>query len=199
MGSIFSRQMSRRNQNNSGNSTKHTGKAPQQPDDSIHSDCGERKTNAANDQRVDYRVLRCFCGCTPLSYEQVEQFATMNAEAVVNHPIGKSLLRNFLKIGQRTDKSAAMLSLDCFEMCNNILNDGCRDVDRIDELIELLPSFAWEEKINRAIDCDKNAHSKRNNNLNELLPDLKTECVRTIECHNDFDRFRRELLRKIAK
>lgn len=76
-------------------------------------------------------------------------------------------------------------------------NKSTHNGDDIDALIELCPSFLWEERVNDAIDSDKHVRDKRS--LTQLLHELKKECVRSIECHNDFDRFRQELLRKIGK
>lgn len=191
MGSIFSRKKSPRERNN--NSGEQMGKFD------ARQDYGERETVSNQMQRVDYRVLRCFCGCTPLNYEQVERFAMMNVSALLVDPIGKPLFRNFLKIGHTTDKSSALLSLECFEMCDRILNSQQFSSIDVAELVELLPSFAWERRINDAIDSDIAFHRGQSKDLHDVLIELQTECVRAIECHNDFDRFRKELLRKIMR
>lgn len=147
---------------------------------------------------VDHRVLRCFCGCSQLKFEQVEQFAMMSVSAIVMHPTANPLFHNFLRIGHRTDKSGALLSLECYELCDKIINNtSSNNADDIEALIELCSSFEWEEKLNALYGSDKKLHDKYN--LMQLLNELKRECVLNIECHHDFVRFRKELLRKIEK
>lgn len=169
----------------------------------------EKKSDASvqhmrNNQRRDsssteHRVLHCFCGCTELNFEQIEQYSMMSVSAMITHPVAMPLFRNFLRIGHRTDKSNALLSLECYEICDKIMNNvpSSNNDNDIDALIELCPSFYWEEKLNDAIESDKKIHDKHH--LMQLLRELKRECVLSIESHNDYDRFRQELLRKIGK
>lgn len=121
----------------------------------------------------------------------------MSVSNLLDNPLGNRLLKTFLKIGHRHDKSNALISLECYELCNTI-GDGNieRYRDYLDDLIELCPSYLWEEKLNDAIDESESDVYIR---LQSVLHELKRECVQTIESHNDFDRFRRELLRKIGK
>lgn len=191
MGSIFSRKKSHRERNTSSRKFD-----VQQNNEYVERD---QNSNRRMQQQVDYRVLTCFCGCTPLHKEQIEQFTMMNVNALIAHPIGRPLLRNFFRIGQTIDKSAALIAFECFEICDKILTNQQYNRNDIDELVERLPSFAWEERINAAVQNDIRYFGGQMKNLYNELTELKTECVRNIECHNDYDRFRRELLRKINK
>lgn len=144
------------------------------------------------------RVLKCFCGCSELTIDQIENYALMNVSGIVNNPTTNQLFKTFLRLGQQSVKSRAMERLECFECCNRILDLSPEQrTNLIDDLIDVCPSYAWEEKINRAFDADDKAKSV--NHLNRILDELKIECLNEIESHNDFDRFRRELLRKIGK
>lgn len=145
--------------------------------------------------QTDFRVMRCFCGCTSLTHEQIEHVALMNVDTLVVHPTGRKLFENFLRIGHQTDKSEAMAYLECHEMCDKFLRNLhlIHSSELVDDLFSLCPSFAWEQRL---------ANSIRSNDIQSVrrgLIDLKRECVHSIECHNDYDRFRRELLRKIGK
>lgn len=120
----------------------------------------------------------------------------MNVSGLVNNPLGNRLFKAFLKIGHRHDKSNAMISLECYELCNTIIENIERYRDHMDDLIELCPSYLWEEKLNDAIESEESEVIDR---LQSVLDELKLECVQSIESHHDFDRFRRELLRKIGK
>lgn len=165
------------------------------------SDSGNaNESNAARqahdvEQRIDFRVMRCFCGCTALTFDQIEHFAMMNVHTLIVHPVGKKLFQNFLRIGHLTDRSEAMDLLDCYELCDKIQRNRhlIHNQDTIDSLLSTCPSWAWEERITNVIE------NNNNNHLQQILNDLKIECIHSIECHHDFDRFKRELLRKIGR
>lgn len=150
-------------------------------------------------EHTGIRVLRCFCGCSVLTHEQIEHVALMSVSTLVVHPNGKQLFENFLRIGHRTDKSQAMALLECHELCDKILIKNDQDFlndqnsELFAELLALCPSFPMEEKLLGSI------QSTDVQNVRRCLIDLKRECINFIECHNDYDRFRRELLRKIGK
>lgn len=120
----------------------------------------------------------------------------MNVSGLVNNPLGNRLFKAFLKIGHRHDKSNAMISFECYELCNTISENIEQYRDHLDDLIELCPSYLWEEKLNEAVDESESDAIVR---LQSVLDELKIECVQTIQSHRDYDRFRRELLRKIGK
>lgn len=152
------------------------------------------QTHDVEHQRTGFRILRCFCGCTTLTYDQIEHFAMMNVQTLMAHPTGKKLFENFLSIGHLEDQSESMTHLNCFDMCEKILHNRhlIQDQDFLDEFLSSCPSFVWEERINDAI-------NQSDHDLRQVIRDLKRECVHSIECHNDYDRFRRELLRKIGR
>lgn len=145
----------------------------------------------------DFRILRCFCGCSQLTYEQIETYAMMNVKGVVHNDESKKLLKTFLQIGHRSDKSNALILLECYELCDNILADLDSHQEHLDDLFEVCPSFLWEQKINDA--CEADTPDEVNRQLEEVLNALKKECLCNIESDHDFTRFRRELLRKIGK
>lgn len=157
-------------------------------------------TAATADNQTDFRVLCCFCGCSTYTLEQIEHFTMMSVANLVVHAEGKELFKNFLRIGHRNDKSEAMKLLECHEMCAQFLRDLhlIDDADRLDDLLALCPSYAWEQHITGAIDSDKRTQSGRAE-IRRILNELKGDCVHNIECHRDYGRFRQELLRKIGK
>lgn len=142
----------------------------------------------------DFRILRCFCGCSQLTYAQIESYAMMNVKGIIHNAEANKLLKTFLQIGHRSDKSNALLLLECYELCERIVGDLDSYRDHLDDLYELCPSFLWEQKINDASDAD-DAHRQ----LGEILTDLMKECAGNIEGDTDFTRFQEELLRKIGK
>lgn len=112
----------------------------------------------------------------------------MGASDLFNRPLGNHLFRAFLKIGQTNDESYAMAMLNCYELCDKIIHNIEQYRDYMDDLIELCPSYLWEEKLQNAIESKIL--------LQSVLNDLKLECVQTIKTHHDFDRFQRGLLQK---
>lgn len=162
---------------------------------SMASSSSHRPRNDRQHQH-DIRVLRCFCNCSQLTVEEIENVAVMNVSGLVNNSLGNRLFKTFVKIGHRTDKSNALTSIECYELCNTIIENIERYKLYIDDLMELCPDYSWEEKLNDAFDATESEAIDR---LQLVLNELKFECLRTIECHNDYDRFRRELLRKIGK
>ncbi|XP_031619241.1 uncharacterized protein LOC116338250 [Contarinia nasturtii] len=190
--------MSQREQNNrSNNNNSAYGSANQRPRESRGGD--HRNDIESSSVHTDFRVMRCFCGCTALTYEQIEHFAMMNVSTLIQHSTGKTLFQNFLRIGHRHDKSEAMIHLECYEMCDKFLRNSqlYEDQDLIDHLLSLCPTYTWEQRITDTLENNSGDH--RYHRIRHVLNDLKRECVHSIECHNDYDRFRRELLRKIGR
>lgn len=163
--------------------------------DSSSSNNNVRGTSRQPPQK-DFRILRCFCGCSELTFEQIEMYAMMNVNGIMHNEDSKKLLKTFLKIGHRSDKSNALILVECVEYCERIQSNLDAHQDHLDDLMEVCPTFLWEQKINDACEAKPD---EVNQQLNEVLNALKKECLSNIECDHDFSRFRRELLRKIGK
>lgn len=149
-------------------------------------------------QQKDVRLLRCFCGCSQLTFEQIETFLMMNVNGIVTNPVSNNLLKTFLKIGHRTDKSNALLLMECYEKADKLFHDISNYRDQLDDLIDMCPSFLWEQRLNDACEDDDNLDLLKIK-LGEVLTALKKECLCNIESDNDFVRFKQELLKKIGK
>lgn len=150
----------------------------------------QESRDSSQQTKHNFQLLRCFCGCSQLTFEEVEALTMMNVSGLINSATGKRLLKAFLAIGHRCDKSSISITLDCYDLCERILCDISLYEDVVDDLAEVCPSYNWEQRALLA-----KSKSERQN----LLLDLKQECLSSIECDPDFHRFRRELLRKIGK
>lgn len=150
----------------------------------------QERRNISQQTKSNFELLRCFCGCTQLTFEEIEALTMMNVNGLINSASGKRLLKAFLAIGHRCDKSSISIILDCYDLCERILCDINLYEDIVDDLTEVCPSYKWEQQVLQA---------KSNSERQHLLLDLKQECLSSIECDPDFHRFRRELLRKIGK
>lgn len=190
--------MSRNNQHKDNNNRTHQQNnqnySEQNPNKMTEKSNSTNKNTENQPLQKDFRILRCFCGCSQLTYEQIETLTMMNVHGLIDNQLGNKLLKTFLKIGHRSDKSNALLLLECCEICDRTLSDLSSYEDYIDDIFEVCPSFIWEHRINAACE-DDNIECE----LKEVLEALKKECISNIECDNDFSRFRRELLRKIGK
>lgn len=127
---------------------------------------------------------------------EIESHALKRVESILNNEDSKNLLREFLQKGHRSDKSNATILLERYEWCERILSDLGRNQMYLTDLIEVC-TYKWEEKINEA--CETDNPDEINQQLNEVLNDLKKDCVREMQCDNDFTRFRRDLVEKYKK
>lgn len=116
----------------------------------------------------------------------------MNVEGLVNNAVGKKLLNAFLAIGHRHDKSNVVIVLECYDLCERVLCDIRAYEQHVDHLAEVCPSYKWEQRLEQA----RNIPTRDQQNA---LIELKEECLSMIECDVDFQRFRRELRRKIGR
>lgn len=153
--------------------------------------------NPMSPTQRDIRVLRCFCGCSQLTYEQIENFLMMNVNGIITNQVSNNLFKTFLKIGHRSHKANALLLIECFELADKMLHDLGSYKEYLDDLIELCPSYLWEQRLNDA--CDASSPEKVQSHLDEVLSALKVECLCNIEADHDLTRFKQELLRKIGK
>lgn len=146
------------------------------------------------EREESFRNLRCFCGCTSFTHEQIEHIATMNVVHLLHHKTGIDLFKNFLRIGCRTDTSEVYMLIDCYILCDKVMKRTSiiHDPDIQNELLSLCPTYTWERRISSSF-------QKKPDEIVNILKDLQQECVQNVELHNDYDRFRRELLRKIHK
>ncbi|XP_031639873.1 uncharacterized protein LOC116351867 [Contarinia nasturtii] len=197
--------MAQNNENQRENRTRHhhhyRNHLRQDFDDELDMETTSSNRSEPLPPQKDLRILRCFCGCSQLTFEQIETYAMMNVKGVIHNEDSNKLLKTFLKIGHRSDKSNALCLLECYEKCceccDRILLDLDSLQDYLDDLIELCPSFLWEQKISSA--CEADTSNKIKQQLGEVLNSLKKECLNNLEGDHDFARFRRELLRKIGK
>lgn len=184
---------------NNGNNKNSSFGIENEKTDSRQRGGGESRLEVEENERdQNFRALRCFCGCMTLTHEQIEHFAAMSISTLIVHRTGGKLFRNFLRIGHGMDKSEGMMLLECYDICDKVLRNRhlIHHSDCIDDLLSLCPSIMWEQRINDVIQNDPEHSMQR---IVPILRDLKLECVHSIERHNDYDRFRRELLRKIGR
>lgn len=136
--------------------------------------------------------VKCFCGCSELSHEQIESYSIMNVDQLLKDTAGNKLFKAFLKIGHERVKPAALLNVECYELCDRLLQNTDYKHSLVEQLVELCPSFEWEEKV-----VEIAQSNQVDEEFPELLKELKLQCINAIECDLNYLRFRRELSAKI--
>lgn len=123
------------------------------------------------------------------SKEQFRAYALMGiGEILRDHNAGK-LLKRFLRKGHISDKSNAEILLKCYIECERILDNAHVCSKQMEKLIELCPTFHWENKLMEI--TNQGMETKR-----KTISNLKNECIRNLECELDIERFYEYLLRK---
>lgn len=129
-----------------------------------------------------------------MTREEVERFAQMNVGALLEDGRARAIFLAFLKSGHRSDQSAAMQSLHRYNLCARLCdNEADRTPDAYDDLRDMSPSFAWEQRLDAAIE------SAEPRALDGVLRELMFDAKRTIETHADYRRFQEEMMRKLGK
>lgn len=138
-------------------------------------------------------LLRCFCGCSELTRDEVQRYAQMNVGALLEDRRARSIFLAFLQTGHRRDQSAALQSTERYAICARLCDsESERTTDAFDELRDLSPSFAWEQRLDAAIE------SGESRALDGVLRELMFESKRAIEVHADYRRFQEEMMRKLG-
>lgn len=120
----------------------------------------------------------------------------MNVIDLLQNTKASGLFKTFLKIGHKTTRSGALVNVECYELCEKLqLNETSRTEEAYDELKELCPSYKWEERLDEAIQSDSDGNSTA---LKEYFTKLMFEARCQIEVHPDYERFRKELARKLG-
>lgn len=121
----------------------------------------------------------------------------MNVNDLVQNNKATKLFKTFLTLGHRTDRSDALINLECYELCEKLQTNALnRTDDAYDELRELCPSERWEERLDEAIESEGNGDATA---LDTYFSDLMFEAKRQIELHRDYKRFQKELIRKLGR
>lgn len=144
------------------------------------------------------RILRCFCNCTELTWDEVKLYSNMNIADLVDHPKAKKLFITFLKLGHRSDRSGALTALECYDLCHRLIDDRfSRSEDAYDELRELCPNYKWEQRLDDAIERENSGEDSEA--LDKYLRSLQFKVKRNIESHRDYGRFQDELIQKLKQ
>lgn len=118
---------------------------------------------------------------------QLEKLQHMTLIGIINDPISRKVLGKYIQLGHRSDCDS-MIKLKCYLLCSNILDNSklIKETEVIDNLIELCPSYLWEQKLkHNFIQHNKN----QSKDIKSMLTFLKRESIIELECHQDYHRF----------
>lgn len=118
---------------------------------------------------------------------QLEKLQHMTLIGIINDPIAKKLFAKYIQLGHRCD-SESTTHLKCYYLCNKILENSklLSEINILENLIELCPSYAWEQKIRKNLTQQKESQTK---DIKSMLTFLKRESIIELECHQDYHRF----------
>lgn len=144
---------------------------------------------------TQHQILKCFCGCKNLTFDEVKRIAHMNVTNLIENENSKNLFKSFLKIGHLSDKSKAMVELECYELCKLLCNNPShRTEENIDNICDVCPNYKWECDLREKFDN----WSENEEDFEKFLKTLMNQNKREIEAHSDYKRFHAELLKKLG-
>lgn len=114
----------------------------------------------------------------------------MKVKEIIHFKKSNKLFREYIQSNQ-TD-GYTLKYLEFYEFCDRVLSDLSSPHLYLPQLLEMCPEEMWKRKINDAREVDEK--SGDNEQLKDVLDDLKVECLLNIEHECEFDGFIKELV-----
>lgn len=133
----------------------------------------------------------CLWGCSDLTLKEIESFILMKVKEIIDTEKSNILFKSYLQSTQTADESVTLKYLEFYEISNRIQSDSTSLQDDLPQLLETCPEEIWKQKINDARAVDGNIGN--NQQLKQVLNELKEECLDNIEHERDFEEFFKEL------
>lgn len=123
----------------------------------------------------------------------IERMTTQNLKQILNDTLGKEVFTKFLEDGSVDDESEALKLLKCYDLCVKFLsNDSeCDKLDMLERILYYCPSHFWE--------YSKQNKKHRREDIQTILRKLRNECIKSLQNHSDFLKFKKYLLEDITK
>lgn len=136
------------------------------------------------------RMLRCFCGCSEITEDEIKIINEMSGMAFLQSERAKTLFINFMKT-RGVQKCPALDMLRCSEYCKLILNDYRREgTDQNFKLLyRVVPRFKWIKTLKQQREDEVAVVTS--------LYELVEECYIELETQREFAEFKEELLAKL--
>lgn len=137
-------------------------------------------------------LIRCFCGCTGLTIDEVKKIARASAQQILSNDSHRTLLRNYLKTENPTglsDDSPATEMLNIYEKSLELQAQPEITEDDIDDFADSGLSWTMEKHLREAYVKDT---------TKDCLEEVKADYSKQIECSQEFKRFREAIARKLT-
>lgn len=138
------------------------------------------------------KLLRCFCNCSALTYDEVYTISRMNVAAILSHTQALRLFKSFLGLATHTVRPTVFRHVELAELCARVMRTDTAESDDIDELFEQCPSLDWERRLEDATTDASPAA------LADYCEELHSWLVRGIEGDPKWSEFQLELRRKLG-
>jgi len=136
------------------------------------------------------QLLKCVCSCTTFTKSDLETMMFANMDAFINNPTSVKFYRNVCDPDPNSD---GQRYLHIYELCREILyNDLKVSDEKREELLELCPSYLWEQKLEAALE-------EPDTELEPFLNAFMTECKFRIENSKEYQRYKEVLRDKCKK
>lgn len=138
-------------------------------------------------------MIKCFCGCTELTEEEIKIIVMGTIDAFFNNKLGKQCFRSFMRIGNTNDEPYAITMINCYELSEKMLhNRTTRITENYTQLMEWCPNSDFEMELEEIQE-----NGGRSDVIDSILFRLMYECKSEFGKENDYKRFKARMLEKI--
>ncbi|XP_039970550.1 uncharacterized protein LOC120782375 [Bactrocera tryoni] len=147
------------------------------------------------------RLLKCFCGCSEMTEDEVRRIYRLSTQDTLNDPRAAKIFRKFLEQDRCGDKGEIENYLDIYELCNNYLKETCLTNDQLTALVEMELKYYLEKKLNLYI-MMLEEEQKPDIHIHEVERDLKriqADCRSEIEASDEYKNYKQAILNKLKR
>ncbi|XP_055679062.1 uncharacterized protein LOC129787481 [Lutzomyia longipalpis] len=157
-------------------------------------------------QGVVARVFRCFCDCSELTEQEIQDIVMGHTDLVFKDFKVKQLFRAYMAKFHPSPSSGTykrgpmcLKYINCYEMSQELLAlppEERENYDRSDELYENCPDYHWEKLLKKSIRNRRHPIEPE-----EILNQFMLEMITRFEddYHDYYGRFKEKLLEKLKQ
>ncbi|KAL5290558.1 hypothetical protein ACFFRR_010123 [Megaselia abdita] len=137
-------------------------------------------------------LIKCFCGCTGLTIDEVKKISRASAEQILSNQSYRTLFKSYLKTENPTglsDESPASQMLTIYEKSLELQAQDEITEDDIDEFADSGLTWNLEKHLREAYVKDT---------TKDCLEEVKADYGKQLECSQEFKRFREAIARKLT-
>lgn len=148
----------------------------------------ERETSC----KIAKPLLKCFCGCGDLTEDEVKRIYRLNTQETLINSQASRLLRKYLEINRKGDKSFAEQMLDVYEKSEEYMNDfRLLTEDELEELADLGLPYPLEKELLA------NIQTGEKSNIERCIRRIQGECRNEIEASPEYTQYKEAILVKL--